>query len=460
MHTPVVNAPLPRDAALESPPSVQDASPSDATLEEMARSQKTDKTRQSLGELKPEKGVAFEVETRPVLIALSKALGSLIRAIPVPITGPRELERALNIDYMLAWRAYTVATATDAGAIARAVPRSAPMERLLKAAARRRIPSSTIAGVRKAYSAFEEVVQRHAGEGPKRGRGGGLRVGGRGAFDALVGSVHPSAARNLDLASRRAGFKANSYEWGVQTGAHVMTTIYHRGAKPPMVDGVTVTAFIGVHATRKNAKIRLMQRLGSFSAADPAAAVKPTLAYGESVILEEFSSKPLPRMEPTTNTLGMQETNLVFEEIGKAASVNVFLANTTRDMYKSQPQPSFGSMLGISIPREVTFVDVLVPVGWCDSGTVRASRHGHINMYEGVPQRIPEFELPMSETAVHLGTDLGVLDIPEVPRYPEVVRHVLEELGWSQTVFDVFRLRVPYPTMHTWVHLRVDALQK
>ena len=93
----------------------------------------------------------------------------------------------------------------------RRLTRPAPMERLLKAAACRRIPDTTIERVRKAYRAFEEVVQRHAGKGPKRGRGG-LRVGGRAAFDALVGSVHPTAARGLNLANRRAAFRANSYE--------------------------------------------------------------------------------------------------------------------------------------------------------------------------------------------------------------------------------------------------------
>ena len=28
----------------------------------------------------------------------------------------------------------------------------------------------------------------------------------------------------------------------------------------------------------------------------------------------------------------------------------------------------------------------------------------------------------------------------------------------SQTVFDLYRLRVTYPTMHTWVHMRIDAI--
>jgi hypothetical protein len=64
----------------------------------------------------------------------------------------------------------------------------------------------------------------------------------------------------------------------------------------------------------------------------------------------------------------------------------------------------------------------------------------------------------MSETAVHLGTDLGALEVPEIPRYPEVVRHMLGEMGWSNTAFDIFRICVPYPTMHTWVHMRVDAI--
>ena len=65
--------------------------------------------------------------------------------------------------------------------------------------------------------------------------------------------------------------------------------------------------------------------------------------------------------------------------------------------------------------------------------------------------------MPMSETAVHLGTDLGALEAPEIPRYRGVLEHMLKELGWSDTTFDLYRVCVPYPTMHTWVHLRMDA---
>jgi len=96
------------------------------------------------------------------------------------------------------------------------VPRAAPMGRLLEAAADKRVDPAVLARVRRAGSAFEDLVSRHAGEGPKRGPRARIGTGGRAFFDALVGGVHEDAAKPLGLIHRRDAYNANSFIWGLQ----------------------------------------------------------------------------------------------------------------------------------------------------------------------------------------------------------------------------------------------------
>jgi hypothetical protein len=47
-----------------------------------------------------------------------------------------------------------------------------------------------------------------------------------------------------------------------------------------------------------------------------------------------------------------------------------------------------------------------------------------------------------------------------VPRYTEMLRSLLAELGWANTQYDVYRVRVQFPVMQTLVCLAVNALKQ
>jgi hypothetical protein len=404
--------------------------------------------------------VPFEVEVLDVLRTLSRALAGLLAALPGNIGGPRELQRALAIDYVLAWRTYRVATATDPGAVGADVPRAAPMNRLLAAAAAKGVDPAVLARVRRACRAFEDLVSRHAGEGPKRGPRARIGAGGRAFFDALVGGVHEDAAKPLSLVHRRDAYNANSFIWGLQCHTTAFATISHRGASEAMIDVEVLLGFVGLSALRKNVPLRLMYNLGACDASggsdgDPVS--RPMMPSGQASILSAFSSNPLPRIQSTPGALGAAETNICFDEVGRAGAVDLFTAGFTRDRYASKPQPWFGAVKGCSVPCELMIVDMLLPRGWTRPDSVRALTHGTVALYEGVGQRLPEFEMPVKEEAVYLGTDIGALEIPEIPQYGDLVRSRLKAHEWSSTVFDVYRVRVLFPIMHAFVNLRVDA---
>lgn len=441
------------------------------TLEAMARSRHKpssdgvqQKSRRPKTPAKParrdparKQSIPFEVEVVDVLRALSRAFAGLLAALPGKVGGPRELQRVLAIDYVLAWRTYRVATANDPRAAGPDVPRAAPMNRLLAAAADKRVDPAVLARVRRAGAAFEDLVSRHAGEGPKRGPRGRIGTGGRAFFDALVGGVHEDAGKPLSLVHRREAYKANSFIWGLQCHTTAFLTISHRGAAEQMIDVDVVLGFVGLSALRKNAPLRLLYNLGACDAGDRELSSKPMMPSGQASILGAFSSNPLPRVQSTAGALGGAETNICFDEVGRAGAFDLFTSGFTRDRYGSNPQPWFGAVKGCSVPCELLIIDMLVPHGWSSPSSVRALTHGTVALYEGVGQRLPEFEMPVREEALYLGTDIGALETPEVPRYCDLVRDRLKVHEWTSTVFDVYRVRVLFPIMHAFVNLRADA---
>lgn len=400
----------------------------------------------------------FETEAAVAVAALSRALAEFLRAIPGSIDSCPDLERALDIDHVLAWRTFRVATAQNPLAVATDVPRAAPMDRLLKAAKLRRVRAAAIETVRTAYADFQDLVRRHAGEDPKRGPGAGNRGGGRTAFDAMISGVQTQSSRKVDLAQRRAMYKTASYVWGLQAHTAVTCAVAHAGAEPDTFDALIISGFVRLHALRSGTPLRLIGRSGVRLDTPELPSARPFDAVGGTIhVLEEFSTRPLPEMSVSEASTGMLETDLRFPGIGKSAAIDIFTAKTGRGSKVSPNEPWHGAVKTIAMPAEVQLIDLLVPVGWTSPRTARVSTHGYPGIVEDLARRWPDFELPFAESVTHLGTSLDTLNCPEVPRYAEMTRSALERLGWASTAFDIFRCRVRYPILHTLVRMRVDT---
>lgn len=402
----------------------------------------------------------FEADAFPVMASVSRSLAALVRALPNKVDGPRALQRELGIDYGLAWRTYQVATASDPSTAGADIPRARPMKRLLAAARRRRVQSSVLAQVERAYEAFEKVVERHAEAGGGDGSAAPGKSRSRSVFDALIGGVHGPAAKSVELTHRRAAFRANGYVWGIQETASLMTTIYHPSANGTSADSLVLSGHVGLHAVRKNMSYRLLSRSGRYTS-DTAGKDGSDIVTGKGrMLLREFCTDPLPQVQTREGPDGLIETVCAFEEIGKNSAVDVFVTELTREMCIVCAEPWFGQTKGIAVPREFAQLDLLVFKGWTDPQTARASTHGEVSRFETVGPKVPEFAMPMAEQSQYLGNDLDALATKRVPRYLEMLRYVLGKVGWAESAFDIYRLGVPYPTMQTWLHQRVDTIKE
>lgn len=411
----------------------------------------------------------------PVLVRLSAALSRLVGTLPESVVQARQLERLVNVDYAMAWQVLKVATSIDPIATCAHVPRPASMRRFLVAAAKRGADKTIVDEAREAYAAFEELVKRHAGEVTRRGRkesggaGGASAGGGRAAFDAMIAGLRGDAAPQLDLKHRRLAFRGNSYIWGVQCGTRFLTSVIHPGQRAGQQDTLNLSGWIGLHAIRPRAALALHTtphlRHDDVAVAADGSAPNVQNRRGDSdignvIVLNEFCSSSAVRLEEVMVSKQARETRISLPGLGKNAEVNVVLANRYHDImsYTSSENPEYAHTAGLRVPAEMFHMDMLIPKGLSAPKTARANMYGNLDNVFSAFDRSDETLLPMRVSISHVADVLRAPQAPGIPGYPEMVDRAIEMASCTGTVFDLYRVRVPYPVLHAMVALRVNAM--
>ena len=97
---------------------------------------------------------------------------------------------------------------------------------------------------------------------------------------------------------------------------------------------------------------------------------------------------------------------------------------------------------------------LLVPAGWTDPATAQCSMTPLTGIYG---PHATASRLPFEGHATHLGRRVADLYTSHSPAYVEAVQRLLNERGWTDSAFDIYRCEIAYPILHTAVHLRVDG---
>lgn len=408
----------------------------------------------------------FESDSRAVIGRLSKAISEVIGSLPQQIVQARQLERLLGVDYSLAWQALKVSTAPEAFAVGIHVPRPAPMDRLLRAAAKHGAATAAIENARAAYAEFESLVRRYAGETMRRGRresgglGGASSGGGRAAFDSMIAGMQEHGSPSLDLKHRRLAFRANSYIWGIQCSVRMFTCILHPGRASGSIDLLGLDGWIGLHATRPGAGLSVYstaQLTHPPGSREDELAASETSHVGAPTVLREFTSPSALSLEEEQRTKQARVTRINLGGLGKSSQINVLMANRAYhvEQYDDPESREFAFMAMVTRPMEMLHLDMLIPAGWSMHETAGAAVFGDMDDFKRAAEERPEDRLPMRTTVEQFQ---GALEVPraiEIPRYPEIVQRGIELAGVVGRRFDMYRLRVPYPVLHSMVKLSV-----
>lgn len=370
-------------------------------------------------------------DARAALGELRDATRALVEGAPGRVGRAADLHRALDVDAPLGWQIYRIAIASDPLSTLPFVPRAGSMQRVLRQARERGWDESVVRKVAQAYEHFNEFVERTSGS--------------RGNFDALIASFENEASGQIRMSYRAAAFRANARVWGIRARTDYRAVIFQEGSKPGSETLSLVHGRVDVQSSRPNAVLAL--RRGVIYDMGGA----PVGSLGTTSVLEEFCSKPCPRLETLKGTDGESEVlRLDLLETGTPATF--FGHQLFPNWGAGEPQTCWGVKALSTVPAEVLLIDFLVPRAWIDPRTARVSVHGNLADMHSVYVDSETFTIPAKEQVRALGSDLQAMHTPDVPRCPELVGKMLASLNCTPGDFEILRCRVRYPILHslTW----------
>lgn len=386
----------------------------------------------------PPTATSFEADARASLESLRLSLARLLDHLPMGRERAVDLRRALDLDAALAWQIHTIVTASDCLRAGRVVPKAGAMDRFFIQARARRVPTDLVDAARAAYANFERTVAHHAGD--------------REVFEAMLSALRPDDGATLKRL-RKSAHRADAAVWGLSVRLRLNCVVFHE--RPTgQHDCLVLRARVGVRCLREGATIGIYASGLTWGGPGPAPTAGPNVASDACELLEDFCTGPVPRLVPLTAENGRRLDHLELHALGRSQEVSVFWRNLSLDFPGGSSRPPHGCTAECLEPTELTVMDMLVPRGWTSPGTARCTVTPLTSIHGPLAGRSP---LAFEGAPAHVGSRLEELYLRQAPRYTEALARCIADLGWDPTAFDLYRCEVPYPILHTAVHLRVDG---
>lgn len=397
----------------------------------------------------------FESEAGAVLKRLQTALAEVIGLIPGEVDKAADLERALKIRKTLAWQVFRVAAAANPMLEAANLPGPFAMTRFLSAARSAGVPKAKVEAVSTALGDFKRLVKTHAGN--------------RTTFDSLLSGLTPESMHPANLTHRRAAFRANSHIWGVQVRTRFLTMLLHP-TDDRLIDYANIRGVVDLQQLRESqpfilSRTHVEETPGS--RLDHPIDAEAYERFGVS-LLPEFCTDPDSQVRTYTDGNNELVAELVPSTVGKAGATSAVVASCIKGWgfrYSTPEVPTVASTLiaRIEAPFELFVTYVLVAEGAYGDAlpTLRANvvgrslSSGKHELNEALAKHIL-----WHEDVMYLGRGPSVLATPDVPRYPEMVEHVVRRLGWNPACFHVFRCRVEYPPVLSTVVVQFELPER
>lgn len=389
---------------------------------------------------------AVEAEAVAAVNAIRRALGHLVAALPGRVNTAAKLQRALGVDYNLCWHVFSIVKRDDPLEAARHVPSMISMRKLAAAATAAGIRAEIADAVLTAMAGFEDVVKQHASD--------------RATFKAMVATrAGEESAGSVSLQQRKGVFRGESQLWGAQVATFYRQLVL----KPVEVDGQrrlmlgSIGGKYGFQRLRAEAAPIVFgtRQFGpdgsvvqSYSEPlDPDAAA----SYGAPVLVD-FCTQPIPRLGKLVARDGWVYYTLGSEQLGRSGAVDIVTGQVLRRATLTDlgggRRIFFGSMRFVT-PTELAVMDFMVHRPSFGSLRPRVSvvADGGGDFVTELVRPVPQF--PVYEKVVEMGPVPEVIPVSEVSRYSDLTAHVFHRLGWAPDEFDVYRLEMAYPILHT-----------
>jgi hypothetical protein len=383
----------------------------------------------------------FEQQATETVQRVRSAFSAVVSALPQHVTRASELQRALGIDKMLAWRIYNVLQLSDPYAAALYVPGNTGVKLFLRAAERSGVPAEITRPAADAVAQFDRLVRTHAGD--------------RGSLEMLLAAHSDQVRAETDIGYRRMLFRGNSYLWGASARVQLRLSFVNFSAAPGELDIATLRGFIGLQRIRPN----MSWVIGHAVCVDDAGGrpQEPILeplydpCQPDPVAARIFLSEPLPHLRCVLLPDGEYVYELLPGPVGRTGAVKCVSGEVIRRAasYRRSETNEWAMYAAlVRTPVEVLVFDYFLHHKIYGRVNPDLLVHGVFGRVEHRGSYVGDVgRLPVLERIEYVGRASAVVHTPDVPQYAEMVRFVFDRLGWDAASFDVYRLRMEYPVM-------------
>jgi hypothetical protein len=396
----------------------------------------------------------FEQHAERVLARFRSALARVIESLPGDTHRAQELSRALGIDKTLSWRIANLVRVADPFEAAQHVPGTAGMRIFLRAAKKKNVPTELINATQHAVREFDQLVEIHATD--------------RTSLEMMLSSRARKGRERVDLEHRRAAFRANSYLWGIQARAQLKTHILHPSAtNDTLFDVASVLGFVGLRRIRADvpwvvyrAKIAdddgIQRRVATREPIDGDS--DQTADSVRAPLLRDFCTHPLPQLRRVISPTGTVEFEIAEGEVGNTGAITCMLGEIARNAgprFREEHNRFVELVASVMTPCESLVFDQIVHRDLVDMANAELAIYGALDgNTPPMTMDCHRFRLPVFEEVEPLGHGLNVLHTSAVPQYVDLIRHVLQRVGWREDDFTAYRAKLTFPPLSTSIVVR------
>jgi hypothetical protein len=373
---------------------------------------------------------------------VQQSFARLIGQLPGRVVRASHLQKCLDIDSKVAWQVFKIAKAEDPLEAVRYMPSMVSINRVVAAARVKGVSSEVLSAMEKAVSHYDAAGREHAD--------------GRASFTAMVSSMRgEDSAEAMTFQARRAAYRANCHLWGTQTGVYFSQCILRRMPTGEL-KGATVTVKRDFRRLRVDALPISYGRgfVNSNGELVNRAEVPIDTDAAEEFgvpLLPEFCSDPIPRFGKPEIRNGWQIQFMLGDQIGKMGAIDLAIG-VCRD--ETPMQMSDGRKLAYTgfsgrVPTELAVVEFLTHRP--SFGIVQPLFRVIPEMSAGLAAELerPTTKIPTFENVQNLGEFPGAPPVSELRDYTRMTRRALGHLNWAESEFDVHRVAIQYPLLHT-----------
>lgn len=394
----------------------------------------------------------FTSEGTAAVHSLRRALADLLQSVGADPSEPQELARRFKLDKTLTWRISRVIREEDAWEAVTHIPGRPSIRALIQQLEAGGASRESISAVQDAMAGFERFVEVHSGD--------------RDTLEIMVGvGNRASAAKRLEL-FRKQGFQANSAAWGVQAATQFGLHMMWPAGEPGLIQTASIIGFVQLRRLRAD----VPWAIGSAEAwGDDRSEVDagPVPLFPEDSVdgvplVRPFCSEELPGLRTKTTPGGSKRFEITDGRLGHTGAATIVLAwrwSRPLSIYSTSPNDCGEHGTHVYTPSETMIHDLLPHRSLTFAHRPTAATYSMLPGGPRFPEEGPDVgRMPIPDDVVSLGAQPPNMSAIEVPRYPDLINHVMTRLGLSANDFHGFRHRVRYPTIPTLSILRHPLL--